>query len=123
MAEGYFRALAGEHHSVVSAGVAAAGIYPMTVAVMSEEGIDISSQYSKSVDELDLKSIDYLVTLCGHARDTCPVFPRTVPTEHWPIDDPIQATGSTQERTKRFRATRDEIHRRVADLVERLRKR
>src|SRR5262249_11982383 len=120
MAEGFFRSMAGENLDVVSAGVSPAGIHPVTMMVMREDGVDISGQWSKSVGEIDAKNVDYLVTLGGHARDTCPPFPRKIPSEHWPINDPIGASGTPEERMQKFRETREEIRRRVKELVRRL---
>lgn len=104
---------------VYSAGIKASGLNQRAAAVMSEVGFDISSQRSKTLDEIPVDDIDYVITLCGHARDMCPVFLRAVFTEHWPIDDPIRSEGTPMEQ-RVFRSTRDDIRRRVQDLARRL---
>jgi len=67
-----------------------------------------------------LLSCDVVVTLCGDARDKCPMTPPSVDRRHWPFIDPAQATGSEAERLIVFREVRDEIQQRVADLVNEL---
>lgn len=116
MAEGLAREILPKNWKVYSAGVMAAGVHPMTIETMREAKIDITDQYSKTVDEVPIDKIDYVVTLCGSARDRCPVFPRAVKNEHWPIDDPL----GESERAEAFRKCREEIRRRVEDLAKRL---
>lgn len=120
MAEALLKKLGGDRFEVWSAGVAPAGIHPMTVQVLEEEGIDVSKQFSKSVDEIPVGEVDYLVTLCGHARDVCPPFPTRAAREHWPIDDPIGIQGSPEERLQKFRETREKIRKRIRSFVKRV---
>jgi arsenate reductase len=120
MAEGYARSFGDEWLEVQSAGVAPAGIHPMTMQVMREDGIDIGGQWSKSIYEIDAVGLDYLVTVCGNAQDRCPTLPVRVRREHWPIADPIAVIGDEQERKAKFKEIRDEIRGRVKDLVSRL---
>jgi len=119
IAEGFARSMLPQGWRVYSAGVAAAGLHARTIDVMMEVGIDISGQHSKTLDEVPVDEIDYVITLCGHARDLCPVFPRAVASEHWPIDDPMHA-ADTHVELQAFRRARDDIRRRVEDLVKRL---
>lgn len=121
MAEGWARALAGEGVSVQSAGIEAHGKNPRAIAVMREAGIDISNQESTKLTDAMLAEADYLVTVCGHADEHCPVPPPGVRKEHWPLSDPAKATGTEEEIMKTFRATRDEVRGRVNELLERLR--
>lgn len=120
MAEGWARALAGEGVTVQSAGIEAHGKNPRAIAVMGEAGIDISAQESTKLTDAMLKEADYLVTVCGHADEHCPVLPPVVRKEHWPLNDPAKAVGTEEEIMVVFRASRDEIKRRVAELLERL---
>ena len=69
-----------------------------------------------------LASSDYLITVCGHADENCPVLPEGVRKEHWPLDDPAKATGSEDEIMTVFRKIRDDIRRRLEDLIKRLEK-
>ena len=121
MAEGWARALAGNGLTVQSAGIEAHGKNPRAIAVMREAGVDISGQESTKLTDAMLASADYLVTVCGHADEHCPVVPASVRKEHWPLTDPAKATGTEEEIMAVFRASRDDIRRRVADLLERLR--
>ncbi|MBU1191067.1 MAG: arsenate reductase (thioredoxin) [Gammaproteobacteria bacterium] len=121
MAEGWARALAGEGVTVQSAGIEAHGKNPRAIAVMQEAGIDISNQESTKLTDAMLTEADYLVTVCGHADEHCPVPPPGVRKEHWPLSDPAKATGTEDEIMATFRATRDEVRSRVNELLERLR--
>lgn len=120
MAEGWARHLAGDKLHVYSAGIEAHGRNPRAIAVMDEAGIDISGQESTRLTDHMLVTADYLVTVCGHADEHCPLLPPGVKKEHWPLTDPAQATGTEDEIITAFRASRDDIRRRVAGLLERL---
>jgi arsenate reductase len=104
----------------MSAGIEAHGKNPRAITVMAEVGIDISRQESTRVDERILAAADYVVTVCGHADEHCPVLPPGAHKEHWPLADPAKARGSDEEIQHEFRRTRDEIRDRVADLLGRL---
>jgi arsenate reductase len=121
MAEGFARHLGGDEFNVQSAGIEAHGKNPRAIAVMREAGVDISGQESTRLTDAMLLSADYLVTVCGHADENCPVPPPGTKKEHWPLDDPAKATGSEEEIMAAFRESRDEIRRRVEDLLQRLR--
>lgn len=120
MAEGWARKLAPRWLHVDSAGIEAHGKNPRAIAVMAEAGIDISRQPSTKLTDAMLQHADYLVTVCGHAEEHCPVLPPGTRKEHWPLDDPAQATGSDAQIMAVFRATRDDIRRRVEELITRL---
>lgn len=115
MAEGYMRALY-PSWEVYSAGTSPVGINPRAVAVMLEDGVDISHQTSDSIDPGLLARMTLAVTLCGDARETCPLTPASVTRLHWPLSDPAKATGTEEEVMAEFRRTRDEIRRRVEEL-------
>lgn len=121
MAEGWARQLAGAGLEVQSAGIEAHGKNPRAIAVMAEAGVDISGQESTRLTDDMLARTDYLVTVCGHADEHCPVVPATTRKEHWPLNDPAKAMGSEEEIMAVFRESRDEIRRRVEDLLARLR--
>jgi arsenate reductase len=84
---------------------------------MKEIGIDISGQRSKSVDEFSGQAIDYVVTVCDNARDTCPVFPAGTERIHWSFEDPAAVQGTDEERLAAFRRIRDKIHERVKAFI------
>lgn len=117
MAEGFARALGGDRWEVHSAGLEAHGPNPRAVRVMAEAGIDISRQTSDTIDPHLLEQMDVIITLCGDAEERCPVTPPRAHREHWPLPDPARATGTEEEILARFRAVRDEIRRRVEDLL------
>jgi arsenate reductase len=115
MAEGFLRAALGDLAEVHSAGSNPSGeVNPLTIQVMAEVGIDISSHRSKHLNEFLDKPITAVITLCGSADQACPVFPGQVSRHHWPFLDPGQVKGTQAELLKCFRTVRDEI-RRVMD--------
>jgi arsenate reductase len=120
MAEGWTREFSGERFAVQSAGIEAHGKNPRAIAVMAEADIDISGQESSIVSAEMLRWCDVVVTVCGHADEQCPVLPPTVRKVHWPLSDPAKASGSEAEIMAEFRATRDEVKRRVRTLLDRL---
>ena len=121
MAEGWARHLKGDVIEAYSAGIEKHGLNPLAVKVMAEAGVDISGQRSKTVDELPVQQFDYVVTLCGHANETCPYFPgRKI---HRGFDDPPQlAAGATTEEEvlNHYRRVRDEIRDFILTLPEAL---
>lgn len=117
MAEGFLRELFGNEFEAASAGTHPARINPMAVRVMAEAAIDISGQHSKSVDELMQEHFDYVITVCDHAREVCPVFPRAAKKLHWSLEDPAEAAGTEDERLDVFRRVRDQIAERVRDFA------
>ncbi len=112
LAEGLLRAAAGDLLEVASAGSKPAGyVHPLSVEVMQELGIDISSHHSKHVDEFLSKDVETVITVCGNADQACPMFPGQRNRHHWGFDDPAHATGSREEQLVVFRRVRDEIKR------------
>jgi arsenate reductase len=87
---------------------------------MAEAGVDISQQESTVVSDHMLQRADVVVTVCGHADEQCPVLPPGVRKIHWPLEDPAKATGTEEEVMAQFRACREEVQRRVRDLLARL---
>ena len=117
MAEGWTRQLGGNAFSVESAGIEAHGKNPRAIAVMRESGVDISGQESTIVDDGMLQRADFVVTVCGHADEQCPVLPAGTKKVHWPLSDPARASGSEEQIMAEFRATRDEVKHRVESLL------
>jgi arsenate reductase len=121
MAEGWTRALQGESFQAFSAGVDPKGVDPRAVRVMAEAGVDISAQASKSIDDLEETSFDYVVTLCDRANESCPVFFGATQRVHRGFDDPPALavfTGSEEEALEIYRRVRDEIKELAAGLPE-----
>jgi arsenate reductase (thioredoxin) len=113
MAEGYLRHVAGDEFDALSAGVDPKGMNPLAVEAMQEMGIDISKQRSKDVREFFGQDIPYVITVCDNARQRCPVFPHTLKSIHWSIDDPAAVEGTPEEKLAAFRRVRDELARRI----------
>jgi arsenate reductase len=120
IAEGWAKSLGAGSFAALSAGIEAHGKNPRAIAVMAEVGVDISEQESTRLSHEMLAEADYLVTVCGHADEHCPVLPAAMRKEHWPLSDPAKATGTEEEIMAVFRDSRDDIRARVADLLERL---
>jgi len=109
MAEGYLKKFAGSRAIVYSAGVEVHGLNPKAVAVMGEDGVDISGQTSNHVGEYSDIVFDYVITVCDHARERCPWFPGPTRNFHHDFPDPARAAGSPQEVMMAFRQVRDLI--------------
>jgi len=112
MAEGWARHLKGDQIEAYSAGIETHGLNPDAVRVMAEAGADISGQRSKHVSELHDVEFDYVVTVCDHAHESCPVFPGKAKVIHVGFDDPprLAANAKTEEeRLAPYRRVRDEI--------------
>lgn len=109
MAEGLLRALYGDRYEAYSAGTQPSGINPHAVGVMAEIGIDISTHDSKNVNEFLGEEFDYVVTVCDHAKEACPLFPGGSQYLHNGFEDPSKAEGTEREILSAFRHVRDEI--------------
>jgi arsenate reductase len=114
MAEGFLRHDAGNRFDVFSAGTKPSQVRPEAVSAMSEIGIDISGQRSKSVDEFAGQHFDYVLTVCDNARESCPIFPGRSVRLHRSFDDPALIQGSQDERMAGFRRVRDELRKYLA---------
>jgi arsenate reductase len=112
MAEGLLRHMAGDRYEVFSAGTHPRGIHPLTVEVLREAGVDISTQTSKDLNPYIGQSFDYVITVCDRAKQACPVFSGSVPI-HWNLEDPADATGPKEAQLKTFRRIREEIRNRL----------
>ncbi|MGD1844642.1 MAG: arsenate reductase ArsC [Salibacteraceae bacterium] len=109
IAEGYLRHFAGDQAQVFSAGVETHGVNPKAIQVMKEAGIDISGHTSNHIDEYRSQQFDLVVTVCDHARESCPYFPTDAKQIHENFPDPAQAVGSEEEVMAEFRRVRDLI--------------
>src|SRR3989338_6148905 len=102
MAEGFLRHMAGDRFEVFSAGVKPTAVNLLVIKVMAEIGIDISKHMSKSVMEFIDQNFDYVVTVCGNAQKTCPVFPGEHEKIHWDLEDPARSEEHTSELQSQF---------------------
>jgi len=121
MAEGWARHLKADRIEAYSAGIEKHGLNPLAVQVMAEAGVDISTQKSKLIEELPVKKFDYVITLCGHANETCPYFPGKK--IHKGFDDPpklAEAAKTEAEKLIPYHRVRDEIREFVETLPDSL---
>jgi len=94
---------------IYSAGVEAHGLNSRAVEVMNEIGIDISHQQSSSISDDEIFEYDLIITLCGDARDRCPILSRSNNNIHWNLEDPANANGCEEEIIGVYRKVRDQI--------------
>jgi arsenate reductase len=119
MAEGWARYLKNDSIDAYSAGVEVHGLNALAVQVMSEAGVDISRQYSKHIRDLINIPFDYVITVCNHANETCPIFPGKTKRVHISFDDPPQIAKSLKTEADIlavYRRVRDEIRQFVETL-------
>ena len=123
MAEGWARELKSDRIEAYSAGIETHGLNPNAVKVMAEAGVDISNHQSQCVDDLLEIQFDVVVTVCGHAHETCPTFPSNARVIHVGFDDPPQlakAAASEEAALDCYRRVRDEIRAYIEGLPESL---
>ena len=109
MAEAFMNTLYGDRYSAFSAGTEPSALNPYAVRVLQEIGINISDRRSKSVDEFMEQDLDYVVTVCDHAKESCPFFPGGQRSMHKGFQDPASIAGTEEEILVVFRRVRDEI--------------
>ncbi len=104
MAEGYLRHLSKGEVEVCSAGTRPSQVHPLAIDMMARAGIDISCQRSKHLDEFLDQVFDYVITVCDHQREICPVFPGDPERIHWGFPDPVNVAGE-EAREQAFKTT------------------
>jgi|SRR5690625_4271094 len=117
MAEGWAKKYLSDEWEVRSAGLEAHGLNPQAVKAMNDAGVDISKQHSEVIDERYLHNADLVVTLCGDAKDRCPMTPPSVKKEHWGFQDPAKAEGTAEEKWEVFQEVRDDIRDRIKEFA------
>ena len=113
------RSLADDKFKVYSAGAYPTKVHPAAIKVMSEVGVDISFHTSDPISLFINKSMDIVVTLCDDANKVCPVFPGKVERIHWSVEDPFNDRNSTSENLINFRKTRDDLTKKIKNLLKR----
>jgi len=114
MAEAILRHLGGQDFEVFSAGIKPqAEVNPFAIEVLKEMNIPTDGLYPKKIGNLVKREIDFVVTVCDRAKQSCPHFPRAKRMEHWSLEDPSAFQGTYDEILFIFRETRDEIERRI----------
>lgn len=123
MAEAWLNHLAGDRFQAESAGLEPGVLNPLAVAVMKEEGIDISGKQTRSVFDVFTSGalFSYVITVCDQkAAERCPVFPGVVEREHWSFADPGAVEGSDEEKLAKVRGIRDEIRSTIEQWLEKV---
>jgi arsenate reductase len=113
MAEGLLRELGGERFEAFSAGTQATRVRPLAIRAMSELGIDISAQESKTLERFADQPFAKVITVCDQANEACPVFFGATERLHWSLPDPSKATGTEDEQLAVYRRVRDAIRQRI----------
>jgi len=109
IAEGYLQYFAGKTAKVYSAGVETHGINPKAIAVMKDDGIDISNHTSNNISEYSNIEFDYIITVCDNAKERCPYFPSKAKKFHYNFPDPAKAVGTEEEIFEQFKTVRNMI--------------
>jgi arsenate reductase len=121
MAEGWLRHLAGDRFEAFSAGLEPHGLNPLAVAVMAEAGVDISDHTSDAIERYAAEPMDYFITVCDRARESCPLTPPGSAALHWSFDDPPRLARegglSGEAELAVYRRVRDEVRAAVAGFV------
>ena len=117
IAEGYLRYFANGRAEIYSAGIETHGVNPRAIAVMKEDGIDISHHTSNHIDEYRNIDFDYVITVCDNAKERCPYFPSSAKKFHHNFPDPAKAKGTEEEILNEFRKVRDMIKSYCSEFV------
>jgi len=109
IAEGYLRYFAKNKSVIYSAGIETHGVNPRAIAVMKEDGVDISKHTSNNINEYLNIDFDFVITVCDNAKESCPYFPTKAKKFHKNFPDPAKSTGTEGEIMQQFRIVRDMI--------------
>ena len=123
MAEGFARHLKNDLINPFSAGIETHGLNHQAVRVMAEAGVDISQYKSKHIDDFKSKRFDYVVTVCSHANETCPMFPNADKKIHISFDDPPEMAknfNTDKEKLDCYRKVRDQIKEFILEMPDNL---
>ena len=118
IADGYLKLFAGDGADIYSAGIETHGVNPRAVAVMSEDGIDISQNTSNNVNEYSEVNFDVVLTVCDNANERCPIFPSHAKKFHHNFPDPAKAVDSEEEIMNQFRTVREMIKTYCKNLID-----
>ncbi|WP_025741269.1 arsenate reductase ArsC [Aquimarina pacifica] len=118
MAEGYLKLFAEGKATIYSAGVETHGLNPGAIAIMKEDGIDITNHTSNNLDEYIDIAFDYIITVCDNAKERCPFFPGKAERLHYNFFDPSKVKGTDEEIHAAFTKTRNQIKEYCKNFVE-----
>ena len=108
----------GNKATIYSAGIETHGVNPRAVAIMADDGIDISGHTSNNIDEYYSINFDFVITVCDNAKERCPYFPTTAKKFHQNFPDPAKATGNDEEISAQFQTVRQLIKKYAATFVK-----
>ena len=117
IAHGYLASMTKGKANVYSAGVETHGVNPKAIAIMKEDGIDISNHTSNNITEYFAVDFDFVITVCDNAKERCPYFPSKALKFHYNFPDPAKATGTEDEIMNEFRSVRGMIKKYCTDFV------
>lgn len=119
MAEALLRKRAGNRFEVVSAGLEPTEVHPLTMRVLNEVGVDVSSQCAKGLDGLmGKRTFQLAIIVCERTQRNCPtIYPFALQRLDWPFEDPAEAQGTVEERLQKFRDVRDQIETRILEWL------
>ena len=125
MADGWTKFLKNDKFDVFSAGIETHGLNPYAVKVMAESGVDISNHKSTNIKNLIHIDLDFVITVCGHADENCPVFPRKTKVVHVGFEDPPKLAAEFETEDEKlccYRKVRDEIKKFVENELDEITK-
>lgn len=109
MAEGYLKLFTKDKADVYSAGIETHGVNEKAIAVMKQDGVDISKNTSNNIEEYRGMHFDFVITVCDHAREVCPFFPAGAINFHHDFPDPAKVKGDEETVMQEFIKVRDMI--------------
>ncbi len=118
IAEAYLRFFAGDSAEIFSAGVETHGVNPRAIATLAADELDIAHHTSNHVDEYLHIPFDYIITVCDHAQERCPIFPSSAQRFHFNFLDPAKAQGTEEEIMQQFAAVREQIKQYCKEFVQ-----
>jgi arsenate reductase len=118
MAEGLARDIFGDSALIQSAGVNSSRVHPLAIEVMKEIGIDLSHQWSKTIQEIDLSQVDWIITLCD--EEICTYSRLGLHKENWPCPNPTRGVFTANAQLDRFRDIRDFLRKKISELKKKI---
>ena len=112
IAEGFAKKILSKNLYIESAGTEAHGLNPYTVQTMHEAGIDISHHKSKKINSNDIDAFDLVITLCGDAKDKCPILDANKHI-HWDVPDPANFRGNNLDTKIKYAEVRELILKKI----------
>lgn len=120
MAEGLLRSIANDKIDVYSAGAKPSSVNPFAIQAMQKRGIDITNHTSDSIEKYLSQSFDYIITVCDHAAESCPIFPGKAHRIHWGFPDPAAVEGNQDDILASFIKVRDGLEEKLSDWMQTL---